>query len=151
LVAILVILFVEIRTKPIGLKSVPSKDNLPPEITKLRQLPAAPLFIYPFSHGAKYNFLYLYYNTYFWHPMVNGCSGHLPRVQGLRLDALISTFPESEALDLLAELGVRRIVILKEHLPDHDTETAIDRKLREWVGMGRITDTGHGSLYELVR
>jgi len=53
-----------------------------------------------------------------WHPLVNGYSGHWPNDYRANREAL-NQFPDSTALDTIARLGVRYVMIdVKRYKPD---------------------------------
>jgi hypothetical protein len=122
-------LLAESWNRPIMLKTVCRKGQLPKAVRKLARQPPAPVFIWPTDYKENYDYLYLYYNSYFWFPMVNGRSGYLPREQGRLLDRLMAKFPASPAIELLQRNKVHYLLICGELMKDKATRDALRRKL----------------------
>ena len=61
-------------------------------------------------------FIYMYYQTYHWHPLVNGWAGSYPRDWAARSSALES-FPSDQAWTLIKRLDVRYLIVHPDY-PD---------------------------------
>lgn len=55
-------------------------------------------------------FIYMYYQTYHWHPLVNGWAGSYPKDWGTRV-ATLHSFPSPAALAYVRSLHVRYVIV----------------------------------------
>jgi hypothetical protein len=144
--AIFVVLLAESWTRPLQLQPVRPRDALPEFVEVLKRRPPAPIFVWPATLSGETEYLYLYYQTYHWNPMVNGRSGYLPPDQGRLLRALIDEFPSHEALARLRAIGVRTLVIQGEWIEGEGARAALAAALADLRDSGEIAPIYQGAV-----
>lgn len=132
------LLLVESLNRPLYLAPLPSPQNLPPVIGQLSRQTAAPVCFWPMDIAKKYDFFYMYYNSYFWFPMINGRSGYFSDEQLKFVTTLAETFPSRPALALLRRTGVHYLIFIGEFMEPTKRQADLQKmSLLERAGLVR--------------
>jgi hypothetical protein len=127
--AAILLVIVEAVSIPIPLLAVP----IPPAHTLqfLASRPPGPIAHWPLpaatSIGITWDWKYMYFSVYHWHPLLNGYSGYHPESY-LRFLARTSRFPAPAAVAAMQRAGVRYLVL--HSTPDRRAFTAAIDTLR---------------------
>ena len=127
--AAILLVIVEAVSIPIPLLAVP----IPPDHTLqfLASRPPGPIAHWPLpaaaSIGITWDWKYMYFSVYHWHPLLNGYSGYHPESY-LQFLARTSRFPAPAAVAAMQRAGVRYLVL--HSTPDRRAFTAAIDTLR---------------------
>ncbi|MEJ3746916.1 hypothetical protein WEI85_26970 [Actinomycetes bacterium KLBMP 9797] len=105
---------------------------VPPQPQVMRTDPG-PIIVLPFN--LTYEQTVMLWSTTRFQPVVNGGSGFTPARQE-RTRAAAKTFPDRASVDYLRELGVKTVVLLRDHLAGTPWQAAADLPV-DWLGIQR--------------
>jgi hypothetical protein len=135
-ITVLGLFFLELGLKPIPYAAIGAGHDVPAVYRWLAAEQPGPILELP--RGYEPDFLYMYYSTYHWQPLVNGSSGFVPPSY-LRMMPTIDALPSRQAVESLSALGVRVLVLHTDRLPT--------QMLRQWQQMV----SAGGGLEEIAR
>lgn len=109
---------------PIKGASFPNEKSMPPVYRWLNTAPDGPVIEYPMSPDGQNSLSaeYMYYSTFHWKKLVNGASNRTPPEYS-SLKSELQLFPRKQALDRLAGIGVRYIIV---HTSRYDEASGIE-------------------------
>jgi hypothetical protein len=135
----------ELGGKPLQLTRIPTGHEVPEVYRWLAAEEPGPLIELP--AGMWENFMYEYFSTYHWLPIVNGASGYAPPTYGQILRQL-QPFPTREGIAFLSAIGVKWVVVHFDQLQPHETLQWHQAPLEDW-GVEKVAEFGPDIVYRI--
>ncbi len=106
LVVLLCLVTLEYLNKPLPIKPIPLKDQIPAVERWLSTRPERVVIHYPL----RYHYGYMYFSMWHWKRLINGWSSYMPK-EFFDNFARLNTLPSPEAVETLTRFGAELIII----------------------------------------
>ena len=135
----------ELGFKPTQLTRIPVGREVPEVYRWLAAQSPGPLIELP--TGMWENFMYEYFSTYHWFPIINGSSGYAPPTYGQILREL-QLFPTHDGVTFLGAIGVKWVVVHFGQLQPHEALLWRLAPLADW-GVEKVAEFGSDVVYKI--
>ena len=140
----------EYASFPIPMEPVQTGAAIPEVYRWLRDQPAKGVLVeLPIDDDAYHQTPYMYFSTYHGWTLVNGARAFEPPGYA-ELASVLQAFPSHESIAVLANLGVRYVVVHANRLPEGDLARR-QARLQGYAGQARLVQQfGDDHVYEVV-
>lgn len=126
-VVLILVLNIEYFSIPHQLKSVPTKENIPPVYQWLDSQPGEFAIIeLPFNEHPADEAMYMYYSLYHKKNIVNGWSGFIPPAYSY-IRSVFRSFPSQNCIEILRASNVNYIVFHTKTSPENQSNEVVMR------------------------
>ena len=151
-VVVAAVLSLAVARSTVGGLAVTEAPPMPIAYKRLKDLPPAPVFEFPYyqaQHDRHRNTEYMVWSTFHWKPLINGYSDHTPR-GALQDMARLAGFPDAQSRQLLRDRGARYVLV---HWHAFETETErrdLQIAIRREPTLRLVVERDDISLYEIL-
>ena len=151
-VVVAAVLSLAVARSTVGGLSLTNAPPVPLAYQRLKDLPQAPVFEFPYFNGRDdrhRNTEYMVWSTLHWKPLINGYSDHVPR-EAIKDMARLAGFPDAESRQVLRDRGARYVVVHWHAFPNESERRDLETAIRHEPSLRPVVHRGDISLYEVI-
>ncbi len=151
-VVVAAVLSLAVARSTVGTLALTDAPPVPVAYQRLKDLPPAPVFEFPYYNGRDdrhRNTEYMVWSTLHWKPLINGYSDHVPR-EALEDMARLASFPDAASRRVLRDRGARYVLVHWYAFEDEAERRDLEAAIRHEPSLRRVVDRGDISLYEVI-
>ena len=136
----------------VGTLALTDAPPVPVAYQRLKDLPPAPVFEFPYFYGRNdrhRNTEYMLWSTLHWKPLINGYSDHMPR-EAVEDMTRLAGFPDAESRRILRSRGARYVLVHWHDVRDENERRDLEMAIQHEPTLRRVVERDDISLYEVI-